>query len=224
MINETNHLKGVPIIDLRGPDPGAFHDAYRSWTIRARLEHEEKHFPKNHVIWFGHAPLIGDANYARDAFLAVDRWLTNVEKDHRDISRERKVAEDRPADIHDRCSQIPGVDKVNVPGVGRVCKNESVQTRFATPAMVAGEGVRTDTNKCRLKPLRREDYYPIEFEDSEWKSLKKSFPTGVCNWSRSGVDQRGALGWMTYQRDAGGHHVIYGGKPLGDPPKSKPLR
>ncbi|MDX6637416.1 MAG: hypothetical protein QOJ01_927, partial [Solirubrobacterales bacterium] len=53
-VNEANNLTDVPIIDLRGPDPGAFHDAYRSWTMRARLEHAEKHFPKNHVIWFGH--------------------------------------------------------------------------------------------------------------------------------------------------------------------------
>ena len=42
----------VAIIDLRGPDPGAFHDAYRSWAIRSRLE--QRHGTSaNHVIWFG---------------------------------------------------------------------------------------------------------------------------------------------------------------------------
>ena len=39
-------MNGVAIIDLRGPDPGAFHDAYRSWAIRARLEREHGHFPR----------------------------------------------------------------------------------------------------------------------------------------------------------------------------------
>ncbi|MFL5782485.1 MAG: DUF6351 family protein [Thermoleophilaceae bacterium] len=223
-INETNNLKDVPIIDLRGPDPGAFHDAYRTWTIRARLEKQEHHFPLNHVIWFGHAPLIGDANYATDAFLAVDRWLARVEKDKRHVSRERKVAEDRPGDIKDRCSQIPGVEQVTLGEVGKVCQQETVQTRFATPAMVAGEGVRTDTNKCRLKPLLRTDYYPTEFSNDEWQRLKKVFPTGVCNWSRSGVDQRGAIPWLTYQDDAAGKHVVYGGKPLGAAPRSKALK
>jgi hypothetical protein len=223
-INETNNLKGVPIIDLRGPDPGAFHDAYRTWTVRARLEKQEHHFPKNHVIWFGHAPLIGDASYASDAFLAVDRWLARVERDKRRVSRERKVAEDRPGDIQDRCSQIPGVEQVDLPGVGAVCKQETVQTRFATPAMVAGEGVRTDTNKCRLKRLLRTDYYPTEFTDDQWERLKKVFPTGVCNWSRSGVDQRGAIPWLTYQDDAAGSRVIYGGRPLGQAPRSKALK
>ena len=223
-VNETNNLKGVPIIDLRGPDPGAFHDAYRSWTMRARLEKQEHHFPKNHVIWFGQAPLVGDASYASEGFLAVDRWLARVEKDKRHVSRERKVAEDRPADIQDRCSQIPGVEAVDVPGIGQVCKQETVQTRFATPAMAAGEGVRTDTNKCRLKRLLRTDYYPIEFTDAQWETLKSVFPTGVCNWSRSGVAQRGAIPWLSYQKDAAGQHVIYGGKPLGKSPRSKAFK
>jgi hypothetical protein len=220
-IDETNNLKGVPIIDLRGPDPGAFHDAYRSWTVRARLEHVEGHFPKNHVIWFGHVPLLGDANYATEGLYAIDRWLAKVEADKRHVSRERKVADDRPADVHDRCSQIPGVEQVDLPTVGKVCQNDAVQTRYATPLMVAGEGVRTDTNKCRLKPIRREDYFPIEFTDAQWERLKKTFPTGVCNWSRSGVDQRNTIPWMSYQDSKG--HVVYGGRPLGRPPRSRPL-
>ncbi|HKP90370.1 MAG TPA: DUF6351 family protein [Thermoleophilaceae bacterium] len=223
-INEGNNLAGVPIIDLRGPDPGAFHDAYRTWTMRARLERHQGHFPKNHVIWFGHVALVGDANYASEAFLAVDRWLARVEKDKRPISRERKVAEDRPEDIQDRCSQIPGVEAVDVPGLGQVCKQEQVQTRYATPAMVAGEGIRTDTNKCRLKRLLRTDYYPVEFSDDQWSRLKNVFPTGVCNWARSGVSQRGAIPWLTYQKDARGKHVIYGGRPLGKAPRSRALK
>ena len=44
-INTTNNQAGLPIIDLRGPDPGAFHDAYRSWAIRARLEREQGALP-----------------------------------------------------------------------------------------------------------------------------------------------------------------------------------
>ena len=43
-INSGNNLDQVAIIDLRGPDPGAFHDAYRSWAIRARLEREHGTF------------------------------------------------------------------------------------------------------------------------------------------------------------------------------------
>jgi Tannase-like family of unknown function (DUF6351) len=217
-INETNNLKDVPIIDLRGPDPGAFHDVYRSWTIRARLEREEGHFPRNHVIWFGQTPLIGDPNYTTEGLLAMDRWLSAVEADNRDVPRAQKVADDRPTDVQDRCSQIDGVEQVSVPGVGPVCELKDLQTRYATPAMVAGEGVETDTNRCTLKPLRRSDYYPIEITDDQWARLQTAFPTGVCNWSRPGVSQQGTMPWMNYQ-DANGN-VIYGGRPLPAPPKS----
>jgi hypothetical protein len=221
-INSTNNMKGLAIIDLRGPDPGAFHDAYRSWAIRARLEREEGHFPKNHVIWFGHAPLIGDPRWTTDGLLAMDRWLTKVEDDKRKVSLEQKVAEDRPADLHDRCSQIDGVEQVAVPGVGPVCQLDTVQTRFGTPITVAGEGIATDTNSCALKPLRRTDYYPISFTDDQWAELVKAFPTGVCDWSKPGIDQQGAIPWQTYQ-DANGS-VVYGGRPLGQAPKSAALR
>ncbi|HYZ28742.1 MAG TPA: DUF6351 family protein, partial [Thermoleophilaceae bacterium] len=137
-INSTNNMKGLAIIDLRGPDPGAFHDAYRSWAIRARLEREEGHFPRNHVIWFGHAPLIGDPGWTTEGLLAIDRWLARVEADKRKVALEQKVAQDRPADIVDRCSQVPGVDQVSVPGVGKVCELDQLQTKYGTPVTVAG--------------------------------------------------------------------------------------
>jgi hypothetical protein len=215
-INETNNQKGLAIIDLRGPDPGAFHDAYRSWTIRARLEREEGHFPKNHVIWFGETPLIGDPNYTTQGLLAMDRWLDAVSKDHSTKTLEQKVADDRPADVHDQCSNVSGVEQVAVPGVGPVCELDAVQTKFSTPAMVAGESIATDTNSCQLKPLRQADYYPITFTPDQWQQLQKAFPTGVCDWSKPGIGQQPTIPWQTYQ-DADGS-VVYGGKALGPPP------
>jgi hypothetical protein len=149
----------------------------------------------------------------------MDRWLAKVEADNRDVSLERKVADDKPPDIVDRCSQIAGVEQVVVPGVGKVCELDTVQTKFSTPAMVAGESIATDTNSCQLKPLRQSDYYPIAFTADQWQQLEKAFPTGVCDWSKPGIDQQGAVPWQTYQ-DADGN-VIYGGKALGAAPKSK---
>src|SRR5947208_324615 len=82
-VNEANNLKNVAVIDLRGPDPGAFHDAYRTGSMRLRLEHAEGHFPYNHVIWFGEAPLIGSSTYQSEAVVTMDKWLSNVEADPR---------------------------------------------------------------------------------------------------------------------------------------------
>jgi Tannase-like family of unknown function (DUF6351) len=168
------------------------------------------------VIWFGETPLIGDPNYAAQPLVAMDGWLSAVEADHRNVSLEQKIADDRPSTVHDRCSDIPDVDQVVVPGVGEVCQSPLLQTRFATPRMVAGESIATDQEKCQLKPLRESDYYPITFSATEWAELQKIFPNGVCDWSKPGVDQRPTIPWQTYQNAAG--NVLYGGQPLGPAP------
>ena len=217
-VNETNNLADVAIIDLRGPDPGAFHDAYRTWTIRARLEAQEGHLPKNDVIWFGETPLIGDPNYTVQGLEAMDRWLSAVDADHRNVPLAEKVAGDRPSDVHDQCSDIPGLDRVNLPGVGEVCQLPLAQTRFATPRIEAGESIATDVEKCQLVPLHQSDFYPVTFTDAEWARLQQTFPGGVCDYSKRGVDQQNTIPWMTYQSDATGRHVIYGGRPLGPAP------
>jgi hypothetical protein len=217
-VNETNNLTDVAIIDLRGPDAGSFHDAYRSWTIRARLQTQEGHFPKNDVIWFGETPLIGDPNYTTEGLLAMDRWLSAVEADQRVVPLAQKIADDRPGWVHDRCSDISGVDQVVLPGVGPVCELPLAQTRFATPRMEAGESIATDIEKCQLKPLSESDFYPITFSAAQWSALEKVFPGGVCDYSKPGVEQADAVPWLTYQSDPAGTHVVYGGTPLGPAP------
>ena len=51
------------------------------------------------------------------------------------------------------------------------------------------------------------------FTNAQWARLQKVFPTGVCDWSRPGVEQQGAVPWQTYQEADG--TVIYGGRALG---------
>ena len=84
-----------------------------------------------------------------------------------------------------------------------MCELDAAQTRFGTPATVAGESIATDTNKCALEPLRRADYYPKVFSDAQWATLVKAFPTGVCDWSRPGVEQQGTVPWQSYQHARG---------------------
>jgi hypothetical protein len=221
-INTGSNLDEVAIIDLRGPDPGAFHDAYRSWAIRARLEREHGTYA-NHVIWFGPTPLIGDPGYTTEGLFAMDRWLSAVEADRRKkVPLSRKIIEHRPEDVNDRCAHIPGVEAVEVPGQGPVCELDEAQTKYGTPLTAAGEGIATDTNECALRPLNRTDYYPVEFTDAQWAQLQQVFPTGVCDFSRPGPGQQDTIPWQTYQDVKG--RVVFGGEPMGKAPRSRPLR
>ena len=208
-IDEANNLRGVAIIDLRGTDQGEFHDVYRAFAVRARLLQANGTYA-NQVIWEGTVPLLGDVNYTTQGLLAIDRWLTAVEQDHGSASLSKKIIADKPADVQDQCTD----------GVGQVIPSQQacqlINPIFSTPRIVAGEGIATDNEKCQLEPLRRTDYLPIQFTDDEWAQLQHAFPTGVCDWSKPGIDQRPTIPWMTYQ-DAGGG-VIYGGRPLGPAP------
>ncbi len=214
-INETNNLDQTAIIDCRGPDPAAFHDAYRAFAVRGRLDREHGGHA-NQAIWEGPVEILGDLQCETNAFLAMNRWLAAVEQDSRPGTVAEKVARDKPADITDRCYS----------GVGQKLTDDlcgqAVVATYATPRVMAGDAITTDTNKCVLKPLDRTAYGAVTFTDAEWASLQRSFPSGVCDFSKPGVDQQGTIPWQTYQDAAG--KVIYGGRRLGAVPRSRTVR
>ena len=198
-LNEANNLDQVAIIDLPGSFPGdryEVHDVYKSWALRARLDEFNGHHD-NHVIWYGLE------QRQQNAFTTMDAWLTAIEKDARDLSREQKVVANKPANARDLC-ELPDratCDLAFGPGAGSV--------RWG-----AGGGIATDVVKCQLKPLVRTDYATILFTDAQWAQLRQAFPTGVCDWTKPGVGQQGAVAWQTYTDGPGG-------RPLGAPPASE---
>jgi hypothetical protein len=215
MINEANNLNQTAIIDCRGPNPGLFHDAYRAFAVRARLDREHGTHA-NQLIWEGPVDLIADHACELNSFIAMDRWLTAVERDHSSASLPRKVIRDKPSDLTDECwdgnghklsSTLCPAGEVNIEG---------------TPRTVAGDGITTDANKCQVKPLSQSDYSGITFTQAEWTQLQQTFPAGVCDYSKPGVDQQPTVPWLTYQNAQG--KVIYGGKPMGNPPVSREFR
>ena len=214
-INGATNLDQVAIIDGRGADPGAAHDSYRTFAIRSRLDREHGTHA-NHVVWEGPIPIIGDVQYTVVALAAMDRWLTAVEQDGRDVPLARKIIEDRPADIGDQCSDGNGHKLLD-----GLCPGPVVPV-YGTPRTVAGDSIATDTNKCQLKPLRRADYpVLVRFTAAQWAQLQATFPTGVCDYTKPGVSQQPAIAWLTYQDREGG--VVFGGQPLGPPPTSHPV-
>jgi uncharacterized tannase-like protein DUF6351 len=212
-INSANNLNRVAIIDLRGPDPGAFHDVYRTYAMRARLERDFG-TAANQLLWRGLTPLIGDPSFADDAVFAMDRWLARVHADRRRIPLARKIIQDRPDTVAPRCTDGNGKELSS-----SAC--DQAVTAYGTPRMGADGPMTDDVMKCRLKPMRREDY-PVSFTDAQWERLQQAFPGGVCDYTKPGVGQRGAVPWLTYQNRRG--RVIYGGKPMGRRPVSRRIR
>jgi Tannase-like family of unknown function (DUF6351) len=211
-VDTASNLNDVAIIDLRGPDVGSFHDVYRTYALRDRLL-QNFGTAANQILWQGPVPLIGDSTFADDAVFAMDNWLARVYADHRSVPLSRKIIQDKPDTVADRCTNGSGTD---VPFES--CQ-EIVQA-YGTPRFGADEPKTDDVLDCRLKPLDRSNY-PVTFTDAQWKELQQAFPTGVCDYSKPGIGQGPTTPWLTYQ-DAGGN-VIYGGRPLGPAPASVPF-
>jgi Tannase-like family of unknown function (DUF6351) len=214
MINETNNLGQVAIIDCRGPNPEEAHDAYRAFAVRARLERENG-TSANQLIWEGPLPLEASANCQPNAIVSMDGWLSHVYSDERALPLATKVIADKPSEIGDRCYNAAG----EVTATHSLC-GTSVVPLPGTPRMVAGESITTDNTECHLQPLKRSSYQNA-FSESEWEELKATFPNGVCNYKKLGVFQKPTIPWLTYQTASG--QVIYGGKPMSKEPVSKPV-
>ncbi|HEV2981966.1 MAG TPA: DUF6351 family protein [Solirubrobacteraceae bacterium] len=217
-VDEANNLTDIPIIDEAGPKPEGIHDDFRIWSLRARLEREEGHFPKNQAIWFGQ----DTESYEPERFQAMNEWLNAMEADKtagRTIGE--KVNDDRPAGARDRCTDneaTEGIVQIVELNGEKVCQSPLYETKFAIGRVVAGESLAADNLECQLKPLNRADYPGVEFTEEEWVALEKTFPGGVCNFDSPGVGQQPTVAWQTYQADAGGGAAVYGGMALGAAP------
>lgn len=218
LINEANHLDEVAIINHGGPDPGLAHDYAHAWWTHERLRRDQGH-TGNRVQWFGVVPLIGDLRWANEALVKMDAWLTAVEKDPSDRPLAKKIVADRPADLGDRCLNVPGLEMVKQPDGSLVCHLDVAQTaltRLSTPREQAGDDIANDRVACQLRPIDPADYrnalgLPM-LNAGQLAELAEIFPRGVCDYSVKGQGQGPAETWLTYQTGAG--DVVYGGRNL----------
>ncbi len=203
-----NTLDRTPILEGRGANEFSAHATYPTLVLNARLQ---RHFGSHasHVTWQGPTPVVGDFAYTNEMVLAMDRWVTRIQRSRGPGSRVERIGRARPADVRDRCAFANGTQ---TPGLS--CPN--IVRFYDSPTQVAGESVRNDVLKCALKPLVPSDYPGITFTDADWVTLQQTFPTGVCDWTRPGVGETPTVPWLTYRDGPGG-------RPLGDEPRSTPL-
>jgi hypothetical protein len=223
-VNTGAHLDQVAIIDLGGPEPGAFHDVYRKYSMRDRLIREHG-TAENQVFWEGQTPLLGDPSFVDDSIRAMDDWLAVVEADTRDVPLPQRIIDAKDeAGIAQRCV---GADGLDVPLA--VCRGTVDPTIFSSPRIEAGGGDEVvgftdDRLDCQTMPLEEFDYagrsFAEVFTEQEQATLRQTFPDGVCDYSQPGVGFQAAVPWLTYQDEQG--EVVYGGTPLGDAPASVP--
>ena len=71
---------------------------------------------------------------------------------------------------------------------------------FPVPRLVYGAPLANDIVKCQLKPIDLTDY-EVEFTAAERLRLEKTFSTGVCDWSKPGVEQQPSEIWWRWKAE-----------------------
>ncbi|WP_374584115.1 DUF6351 family protein [Pseudoduganella sp.] len=155
------------------------HNARQPFSVRARLLAANPAEARRQVIWFARADtdLTGQV---MQALAVLDQYLSSGSA---------------PAEFADRCVDSAG----KVIGTGPEAWNgildggkPGVCTQafpiHGSPRMVAGDSIRGDTFKCRLKPLATAfadgTYGPaVRFTDAQKAWLARIFPQGVCDYN-----------------------------------------
>lgn len=232
-VNTTAHLDQVAIIDLGGPEPGAFHDVYRKYALRDRLIREHG-TAANQVFWEGQTPLLGDPSFVDASIRKMDEWLAVVAHDKRNLPLARKIIDAKVgAKVGPRCVATGGAAEAPL----QFCRSTVDATLFSSPRIEAGGGDQTLVNgvgpgtvgftddrlDCQLMPIGNQVFaggktFAEVFTADQQASLKKTFPDGVCDYSKPGNGFAPAVTWLRYQDEAG--RVIYGGVSMGAAPLS----
>jgi hypothetical protein len=220
IVSDGHNLAKVPIIDIRGYDnagfPSAIHFTWRSFALRDRLDKANGNHD-NLVLWRFPTGLLPPpaSGLTLQSFLTMDKWLANIEADKSDTAIEQKVVKNKPAEAFDFCYLSTDTTFSNKITDQSQCDQDPRLRAFSSPRQTAGGPLSENVLKCQLKPFNAADYN-VTFTQGQLNRLQQVFSTGVCDWSKPGVNQQTANGPLTFEEGPGG-------VPLGPAPTSNPL-
>jgi len=193
ILNGGNGLASTPIITRMSPGDtavdGNIHLKFWSHAIRARLLKANGHVD-NHVI-------VGELASIPLLIEQMDRWLTAIIADTTSTTKAQKVVKNKPADAVDACWTTTGekiVETQTLTGSGKCNTLFPVGT---SSYLVAGAPIALDVIKCQLKPITSSDYKST-LSTADLTRLNQTFPKGVCDWTKPGVEQVKSVTWASF--------------------------
>ncbi|MGW7679887.1 DUF6351 family protein [Kribbella sp. NPDC054772] len=206
LINGGGGLASTPIIDYRQywdqlPN-GDIHLIFHSFSLRERLQKANGDFG-NHVMLVQAGDAAGGFSTKNpvltNALDALDRWMDATDADQGPGSPHERLLRNKPTSLTDACwsPQNQKIVETQVDGIGTT-KCNTLYPVWPAPRQVAGASVANDVIKCRLHPMTRSDY-KAKLTAAQWKTLRQTFPNGVCDWSKRGIGQQDpGPSWPTF--------------------------
>jgi hypothetical protein len=189
-------LASIPVFDLSGlvgvRDTAGYHYQWFHFATRQRMI-EANGNSENHVMWRG------NAIPTEQAWQVFIQWVENVHNDRSEADQRAKVIRDKPTAAVDGCWPTSTQFIAEPQVFGRLPNTQcnTVYPSYAAPRYIAGGPLAADIIKCNLKSLDPADY-SVAFSAAEWTRLSSIFPSGVCDWSKRGVQQRPVIPWASF--------------------------
>ena len=188
-------LSTTPIIDYRAysddRETRDVHLRYQSFSMRERLIEANGH-ADNHVILvedYRHGLYSSQSPVLQEALLRMDQWLERLASDTSSDPKIERVRRAKPPELVDACwTRDDDPIKLAEPQVRGQGRCEELYPSPPAPREVAGAPLSGNIIKCQLRPVDPSDY-AVSFSADEMDRLEKTFPDGVCDWSRPGVGQ-----------------------------------
>lgn len=182
-------LASIPVFDVSGiyNDDGGYHYQWFHFAMRERML-QANGDTKNHVMWRGN---LVPADTAWSAFI---KWVVAYKADIAAGTQRDKVIRDKPAEAIDGCWSSPTVFIAETQTLSSTAST-TCNTLFPSwtfPRYQAGGTLAANIIKCSLKPVVASDYR-IAFSTAELVRLNSIFPSGVCDFSKAGVNQTGVV-------------------------------
>jgi hypothetical protein len=187
-------LASIPVFDVSGTydEDEAYHYQWFRFAVRERIAQANGN-SGNHVMWRGTpGATSGAQSIMGNAWNTFIQWMDAYKTDASTASQRAKVIADKPATAVDGCftdaSSPQFIAQAQTFSRQPDSQCNQLWPSYSFPRNIAGEDVSANKLKCQLKPVDAADY-TVTFTASEMTRLKSIFPSGVCDWSKPGVNQ-----------------------------------
>jgi hypothetical protein len=207
-------LASIPVFDLSGiyDDDQIYHYQWFHFAVRERMASANGN-ASNHVMWRGASAItdllgtptpIGTAlntAVATQGWAAFIKWMEAYKADTTTSAQRDKVIAKKPTEAVDGCftrSLTPQfVAEAQTLSAQPTTQCNTLYPSWTAPRIGAGGPVAADRLKCQLKPVATADYQ-VTFSAAERLRLSGTFPLGVCDWSKPGVNQTPVVPYASF--------------------------